>query len=209
MSTKTPDSSRPAPKKGGAGSGSRQGVSARKPAAGAASKQRPSGARPSQGQRPQGSRPQTQRPPSSRPTAGNGRPASAGQRPLVRPAPRSKVRRAHLTVAKIDLWSIAKLTFLLSVAVGIATVVATVILWLVFEVTGFFNTVNQVLSMLSSAGNAVDVTDYLSMGQVAIYATVLSVINVILLTLLTIIAGFLYNVAAKLVGGIGVTLTDD
>lgn len=119
------------------------------------------------------------------------------------------MRRAHLTVAKIDLWSIAKLTFLLSVAVGIVTVVATVILWLVFEVTGFFNTLNEALSMLSSAGNPVDVTDYLSMGQVAIYATIISVINVILLTLLAIIAGFLYNVAAKLVGGIGVTLTDD
>jgi hypothetical protein len=38
---------------------------------------------------------------------------ATGSRPLVRPAPRSKVRRAHLTVARIDLWSIAKLVFLL------------------------------------------------------------------------------------------------
>ena len=86
------------------------------------------------------------------------RPAGSANRPLVRPAPRSKVRRAHLTVAKIDLWSIAKLVFLLSVAVGIVTVVATVILWLVFEVTGIFDGINSILSMLSSQGNAVQLT---------------------------------------------------
>ena len=134
---------------------------------------------------------------------------TTGNRPLVRPAPRSKVRRAHLTVARIDLWSIAKLVFLLSVAVGIVTVVATVILWLVFEVTGVFNGINEVLSMLSSQGSGIEITDYLSLGQVAVYATILSVLNVVLMTLLGIISAFLYNVAAKLVGGIGVTLTDD
>lgn len=142
-------------------------------------------------------------------TSAKKRPAAVGNRPLVRPAPRSKVRRAHLTVAKVDLWSIAKLVFLLSVAVGIVTVVATVILWLVFEVTGIFGGINEILSMLSSQGNSVQITDYLSLGQVAVYATILSVLNVVLLTLLGIICAFLYNVAAKLVGGIGVTLTDD
>ncbi|MCP3425509.1 DUF3566 domain-containing protein [Rothia sp. AR01] len=134
---------------------------------------------------------------------------ATGGRPLVRPAPRSKVRRAHLTIARVDLWSIAKLVFLLSVAVGIVTVVATVILWLVFEVTGVFNGINEVLSMLSSQGSGIEITDYLSLGQVAVYATILSVLNVVLMTLLGIISAFLYNVAAKLVGGIGVTLTDD
>ncbi|MCT1367754.1 MULTISPECIES: DUF3566 domain-containing protein [Kocuria] len=138
----------------------------------------------------------------------NRRPASSS-RPLVRPAPRSKVRRAHLTVAKVDLWSIAKLVFLLSVAVGIVVVVATVILWLVFDITGIFGGVDSVLSMLSSQGNAVSITDYLSLGQVALYATILSIVNVVLMTLLGVISAFLYNIAAKLVGGIGVTLTDD
>ncbi|WP_129660646.1 DUF3566 domain-containing protein [Rothia uropygialis] len=147
--------------------------------------------------------------PSNGPANGKKRPASSGGRPLVRPAPRSKVRRAHLTVAKVDLWSIAKLVFLLSVAVGIVVVVATVILWLVFDITGIFGGVDSVLSMLSSQGNAVSITDYLSLGQVALYATILSIVNVVLMTLLGVISAFLYNIAARLVGGIGVTLTDD
>lgn len=137
------------------------------------------------------------------------RPGQQGNRQLVRPAPRSKVRRAHLTVAKVDLWSVAKLVFLLSVAVGIVAVVAAIILWLVFDVTGIFKGLNDILSMLSSSGNAISITDYLSLGQVALYTTILSVLNVVLLTILGIIAAFLYNIAAKLVGGVGVTLTDD
>lgn len=146
---------------------------------------------------------------SNGPANGTKRQTASGSRPLVRPAPRSKVRRAHLTVAKVDLWSIAKLVFLLSVAVGIVAVVATVILWLVFDVTGIFGGVDSVLSMLSSQGNSVSITDYLSLGQVALYVTILSIVNVVLMTLLGVISAFLYNIAAKLVGGVGVTLTDD
>mgnify|MGYP002720800314 FL=1 len=118
-------------------------------------------------------------------------------------------KRQHLTVAKVDLWSIAKLVFLLSVAVGIVVVVASVILWLVFDITGIFGGIDSVLSMLSSQGNAVSITDYLSLGQVALYATILSIVNVVLMTLLGVISAFLYNIAARLVGGVGVTLTDD
>ena len=40
-------------------------------------------------------------------------------------------------------------------------------------------------------------------------ATVLSVLNVILLTALATVFALLYNLCASLVGGIGVTLTDD
>lgn len=147
------------------------------------------------------------------PRAGNARAAqskgSASRKPLVRPAPRSKIRRARLVVAKVDTFSVAKLVFLLSVAVGIVTVVASVILWLVMQATGAFQSLNDILALLGTTGNAVDVSQYLSLGQVALYTTIISVINVVLFTLLGTLAAMLYNVAAKLVGGIGVTLTDE
>jgi hypothetical protein len=127
----------------------------------------------------------------------------------VRPAPRSKVRRARLVVAKVDTWSVAKLIFLLSVALGIVTVVSSVILWLVMQATGAFDGINELITMLGTTGNSVEVQQVLTLGQVALFSTILSVINVVLFTLLGVIAAMLYNVAAKLVGGIGVTLTDD
>lgn len=134
---------------------------------------------------------------------------AGARKPLVRPAPRSKIRRARLVVAKVDTFSVAKLVFLLSVAVGIVTVVAAVILWLVMQATGAFQSLNDILTLLGTTGNAVDISQYLSLGQVALYTTIISVINVILFTLLGVLAAMLYNVAAKLVGGIGVTLTDE
>lgn len=134
---------------------------------------------------------------------------SAARKPLVRPAPRSKIRRARLVVAKADTFSVAKLVFLLSVAVGIVTVVASVILWLVMQATGAFQSLNDILALLGTTGNAVDISEYLSLGQVALYSTIISVINVVLFTLLGTLAAMLYNVASKLVGGIGVTLTDE
>lgn len=147
------------------------------------------------------------------PRAGSARAAqskgSASRKPLVRPAPRSKIRRARLVVAKVDTFSVAKLVFLLSVAVGIVTVVASVILWLVMQATGAFQSLNDILALLGTTGNAVDISQYLSLGQVALYTTIISVINVVLFTLLGTLAAMLYNVAAKLVGGIGVTLTDE
>lgn len=145
----------------------------------------------------------------ARPQSAKTATARTNNKPLVRPAPRSKVRRARLVVAKVDTWSIAKLVFLLSVAVGIITVVASVILWLVMQATGAFNDINDMLTMLGTTGNQIDISEYLSLGQVALYTTIISVINVVFFTLLGVIAGMLYNVAAKLVGGIGVTLTDD
>lgn len=136
------------------------------------------------------------------------RPASS-TKGLVRPAPRPRVRRARLVVSKVDTWSVLKLAFLLSVALGIITVVAAVVLWIVLDLTGMFDGINELLGMLGGAGGALNVKDFLSLGQIAIFATIVSVVNVILLTALSVLAALLYNIAAALVGGIGLTLTDD
>lgn len=133
-------------------------------------------------------------------------PANKG---LVRPAPRAKVRRARLVVSKVDTWSVLKLAFLLSVALGIITVVASLVLWLVLNLTGLFDGINEMLAMLGGSAGETNIKEFLSVGNVALFATVISVANVILLTALSVLAALLYNIAAALIGGIGVTLTDD
>ncbi|WP_298587422.1 DUF3566 domain-containing protein [uncultured Kocuria sp.] len=150
----------------------------------------------------------------SGPTASGSAPAKSSRpasstKGLVRPAPRPRVRRARLVVSKVDTWSVLKLAFLLSVALGIITVVAAVVLWIVLDLTGLFDGINELLGMLGGAGGALDIKDFLSLGQIAIFATIVSVVNVILLTALSVLAALLYNIAAALVGGIGLTLTDD
>lgn len=134
---------------------------------------------------------------------------SQANKGLVRPAPRAKVRRARLVVSKVDTWSVLKLAFLLSVALGIITVVASLVLWLVLNLTGLFDGINELLAMLGGNANGTDIKEFLSLGNVALFATVISVVNVILLTALSVLGALLYNIAAALIGGIGVTLTDD
>ncbi|MCT1834301.1 DUF3566 domain-containing protein [Kocuria palustris] len=136
-------------------------------------------------------------------------PQRSSTKGLVRPAPRAKVRRARLVVSRVDTWSVLKLAFLLSVSLGIVVVVAAVLIWILMDITGLFNGINELAAMLAGPGGSTEVQEIVSLGQVAIFATILSVINVILLTLLSVIAAMLYNLAAGLIGGIGVTLTDD
>ena len=173
--------------------------------------QRPAGA----GQRPApaGQRPQGQRPaaPAQRPAAHGQRPQAAQGAPgLVKPAPKAKVRRARLLVSKVDPWSVLKMAFLLSVALGIVTVVAAIVLWTVLDLTGIFDQVDSLLGTLAgSEGGGFELKKVASLGQVASFATIIAVVNVVLLTALSMLSAVLYNISATLVGGIGVTLTDD
>ena len=173
--------------------------------------QRPASA----GQRPA---PAGQRPQGQRPAAPAQRPAAPGQRPhaaqgapgLVKPAPKAKVRRARLLVSKVDPWSVLKMAFLLSVALGIVTVVAAIVLWTVLDLTGIFDQVDSLLGTLAgSEGGGFELKKVASLGQVASFATIIAVVNVVLLTALSMLSAVLYNISATLVGGIGVTLTDD
>ena len=167
-----------------------------------------------------------QRPAQGRPVTPGQRPVTPGQRPdqsspgqnrpgqnttgLIKPAPKAKVRRARLLVSKVDPWSVLKMAFLLSVALGIVTVVAAIVLWTVLDLTGIFDQVDGLLGTLAgSEGGGFELKKVASLGQVASFATIIAVINVVLLTALSMLSAVLYNISATLVGGIGVTLTDD
>jgi hypothetical protein len=118
-------------------------------------------------------------------------------------------RTARLTIASVDPWSVLKLSFLLSVALGIATVVASVVLWLVLNGMGIFDQINGVLGDISGTGEEFDVFNYVGFGRVLSLSTVVGVVNVVLITALSTIGAFLYNLGAGLVGGLHVTLSDD
>ena len=175
-----------ASKKGAPKSGARRPAQARSGQARPGAAKRPAGKRPVNAKRPTGSR-----------------------RQLVRPAPRSKIRRARLVVQKVDTWSVAKLIFLLSIALGIVTVVASVILWLFLQASGAFTGVNQLISSLGTGTTTVDISQMISLGQVALVTTIFAVVNTVVFTLLGMIAAILYNLAAKLVGGVTLTLSDE
>lgn len=200
------------PKSSSGPGGTRQPTAAPRVNAPSRPQQRPAAA--GSGQRPAtpGQRPAV---PGQRPVGGQ-RPEASGQRPaqgapgLVKPAPKAKVRRARLLISKVDPWSVLKMAFLLSVALGIVTVVAAIVLWTVLDLTGIFDQVDGLLGTLAGTeSGGFELKKVASLGQVASFAVIIAVINVVLLTALSMLSAVLYNIAATLVGGIGVTLTDD
>jgi hypothetical protein len=139
------------------------------------------------------------------------RPAtSTAQRPAGAPA--RAPRRARLRLSRIDPWSVMKVSFLLSIAFGIVTVVSVFLVWSVLGAAGVWDSINNTVSDTVSSGNNVstfDITDYLGMSRVLGFTMLVSVIDVILITAIATLGAFLYNMAASLLGGIEVTLAED
>jgi hypothetical protein len=133
-------------------------------------------------------------------------------RPAPAPSPVTKARRARLVLARVDPWSVMKLSFLLAIGVAVVTIVAVTILWSVLDSMGVFDSLGQTVeSVTRSSDNAqgINILDYVAFKKVLTLAALLAGINVILMTALGTLAAFLYNLAASLVGGLHVTLTED
>ncbi|WSD61151.1 DUF3566 domain-containing protein [Actinacidiphila glaucinigra] len=141
-----------------------------------------------------------------------GGPATAGvrqPRPAARTVPRT--RKARLRVAKADPWSVMKVSFLLSIALGICTVIAVAVLWMVMDAIGVFTTVGGTLSEATSSGSdgGFDLVSFLSMSRVLTFTAVIAVIDVVLATALATLGAFIYNMSAGMVGGVELTLAED
>jgi len=104
-----------------------------------------------------------------------------------------------------------KLSFLLSVAVGIAGVVMVSVLWMVLSGMGVFADINRTVEEVlnSSNGTTFELMDYIGLGRVVSLSIVIGVIDVILMTAISTLGAFLYNLCSSLVGGLQLTLTDD
>ncbi len=121
-------------------------------------------------------------------------------------------RRVKLTLSRLDPFSVMKISFLLSVAFGIALVIVVAALWLMLNSMGVFSTVHDSLASLQQASNTearFSVIEFLSFGRVVSLAIVFGVIDVILVTAIATVTAYIYNLCAALVGGARVTLTDD
>jgi len=127
----------------------------------------------------------------------------------ARTAPRT--RKARLRVAKADPWSVMKVSFLLSIALGICTVVASAVLWMVMDAMGVFSTVGGTISEAtgSNESNGFDLQSYLSLPHVLMFTSVIAVIDVVLATALGTLGAFIYNLSAGFVGGVELTLAED
>jgi len=156
-------------------------------------------------------------------------PTTAGAATTQRPAPRSTApvtgatprpatgriptvgggpRRVRLAVSRVDPWSVMKLAFLLSVAIGIMIVVAAIVVWFTLDSLQVFSQLDGLIRQVAGQESP-DLLAFVSFEKTVSAATLVGVIDVFLLTALATIGAFLYNIVAALVGGVNVTMTDE
>jgi Transmembrane domain of unknown function (DUF3566) len=124
---------------------------------------------------------------------------------------RPRTRRARLRLTHVDPWSVMKVSFLLSIAIGIVTVIAVAVVWSVLGAAGVWESINSSVQEVigGETGRSFDVEDYVGTSRVLGFTMIVAVIDVVLITAIATLGAFLYNLAATLLGGLEVTLAED
>jgi hypothetical protein len=124
---------------------------------------------------------------------------------------RGRSRKARLVLARVDPWSVMKLSFLLSIALAIILVTAVFVIWSVLDrlevFTSLATTIREVTESETNPG--FDLMKYVGLNRVLGVAGVIACVNIVLVTALATLGAFLYNLATGLVGGLHVTLSED
>jgi Transmembrane domain of unknown function (DUF3566) len=141
--------------------------------------------------------------------------AAAAAKPA--PAPKSKAsvrrsggRQAHLTIARVEPWSVMKFSFATSLVAFVILFVAVAILYGILSALGVFTSLQHVVTNVTSSQNQAgyNAHTWFSASRVLTYTGLLGVLNVILITALCTIGSVIYNLTSKLMGGIEVTLKE-
>ncbi|GAA4858100.1 DUF3566 domain-containing protein [Kitasatospora terrestris] len=136
----------------------------------------------------------------------------SGRRPAATPpAAAGRTRRARLRVTKVDPWSVMKVSFLLSLAVGVIIIVASAVLWMVLNGLGVFDSLSSTLTDVTGndSGGGFKLMDYIGFGRVFMFTTLIAVVDVVLMTALATLSAFIYNTAAGFAGGVELTLAEE
>lgn len=117
-------------------------------------------------------------------------------------------RRTNLQLQRLEPWSVLKVSLVLSVAGFLVWMVAVGVLYGVLAGMGVWDQINGTYSDLTSANNTQVGTALISGGRVFGTAFVIGLVNIVLMTALATVGSLVYNVAADLVGGVEVTLSE-
>lgn len=140
--------------------------------------------------------------------APTGTTTTTSQAPVAGP---SGARRARLRLIHLEPWSVMKTTFLLSVALGVVTVVAVAIVWTVLGAAGLWTSINTIVqdTIGDTNGTPFEIQRYLGTSRVVGFSMIVAVVDIVLLTAIATVGAFLYNIAASLLGGVEVTVAED
>lgn len=142
------------------------------------------------------------------PGAGTG--AKGQQKAQNRAQSKRSARQAHLTISRIEPWSVMKFSFVVSLVAFVILFVAVSVLYGALSGLGVFDSIQKAVnSVTSSQGSAgVNAKAWFSASRVLGYTALLGSLNIVLITAMSTIGSVVYNLTSRLVGGVEVTLRE-
>jgi hypothetical protein len=119
-------------------------------------------------------------------------------------------RQAHLTVARVEPWSVTKFSFVVSLVAFVVLFVAVSVLYESLSALGVFESLQRVVTSVTSSQNSggVSTAKWFSASKVLGITAILGGFNIVLMTAMSTIGAVVYNLTSRLVGGVEVTLRE-
>jgi cell division protein FtsL len=123
---------------------------------------------------------------------------------------RPSKRQAMLTLSRVEPWSVMKFSFVASVVAFVILFVAVAALYMVLSALGVFDSLQSTVTNITSGqGTAgTNISHYFSASLILGYTAMLGALNIVLITAMSTVGSVIYNLIAKTVGGIEVTLRE-
>ena len=123
--------------------------------------------------------------------------------------PQEPCKQIKLKLRTIDIWSATKVGFFVALAAAIGIIVTSLLLWAVLSASGALSSLGGLLSSVLGDGSGFNLESEFSFGNVMGTAITLSLLNLVLTTTLAAVYAAIFNLIAKLVGGISLTFTNN
>jgi hypothetical protein len=119
-------------------------------------------------------------------------------------------RQAHLTVTRLEPWSVMKFSFIISLVCFVILFVAVALLYGTLAGLGVFDAIQRALSNVTSSqgSTGVNASHWFSASTVLGYTALLGALDVVLITAFATVGSVIYNLVSNLVGGVEVTLRE-
>jgi len=157
--------------------------------------------------------------PKASPSAGPGTTTAAAARPAPadktqkaqkaqKAQPKRMARQAHLTVARVEPWSVMKFSFVVSLVAFVILFVAVSLLYATLSGLGVFDSLQHLVKSLTSSQDSpqgVNAKTWFSASKVLGYTALLGSFNIVLITAMSTVGAVVYNLTSRLVGGVDET----
>ena len=157
----------------------------------------------------------TSAPPRTPPVSvGPARAGAAGSSPApgARPKASSKrsSRQAHLTLARVEPWSVMKFSFVVSLVAFVILFVAVSVVYSTLSALGVFTSLQHVVQSVTSStdSSGVNAAKWWTESRILGYTALLGALNIVLITAMSTIGAVVYNLTSRLIGGVEVTLRE-